>query len=87
MFSTIKRKDLIYDILEDNEVAKLQFIIANEDWIEEIVKRYVIMSNLPISVLQKEVHLALINAVIFHRNIYVEIVVCSYLEQLILENG
>lgn len=74
MFSTIKRKDLIYDILEDNEVAKLQFIIANEDWIEEIVKRYVIMSNLPISVLQKEVHLALINAVIFHRNIDVEIV-------------
>ena len=45
------------------------------------------MSNLPISVLQKEVHLALINAVIFHRNIDVEIVVCSYLEQLILENG
>ena len=45
------------------------------------------MSNLPISVLQKEVHLALINAVIFHRNIDGEIVVCSYLGQINIENG
>lgn len=82
----IKRKDLIDDILEDNEVAKLQFIIANEDWIEETVERYAIVSNLPIFILRKEARLALINGVTFHRNMNIESVVCSYVEQLILEN-
>lgn len=83
----IKRKDLIFDILNGDNIARQQFIKANEIWIEEIVERYVMRSNLPISVLRREVHSALMNGITFHRNMDIEIIVHSYMEQLILEHN